>query len=47
VYVYFFSDKEINENFLRHIEEDQQRDMQALEDKVRQEVNKQKINFSR
>jgi len=36
---FFFSrEKETNEKYLRAIEEDQERDMRQLEDKIRQEV---------
>ena len=36
--VFFSREKETNEKYLRAIEEDQERDMRQLEDKIRQEV---------
>lgn len=34
-----FREKETNEKYLRTIEEDQERDMRDLEEKIRNEVN--------
>lgn len=39
----FFREKEVHEKYLRNIEEDQERDMRELEEKVRDEVSDERF----
>ena len=36
--IFFYREKEMNEKYLRRIEEDQEREMRQLENKIRKEV---------